>query len=221
MDSSDLIRGFPRLYHMAHEDAWDGIQRHGLLSTTALLDLFEIQNPERAKIRSKRRPESVLIEHKIHGKAVIRDNKPLDDEGLLRCLADFSPEEWYQMLNDRVFFWLSEQRLITLLSARAYRRNQHCVITIGTSRFVRDYQDRIWLSPMNSGNTKPIPHPRGANTFQRIKDYSFNDWRARRGSATKAIAELAVDYAVPDILQYVEEVTIRDHRGISSIIYRA
>src|SRR6267378_3822031 len=104
MEVDDLISTFPRLYHMAHVDAWDGIQRHGLLSTTALLDLFEIEGPERANIRSHRRSESVIIEHEIHGKAVIRDNKPLDDQGLLRCLTDFSPSEWYEILNDKVFF---------------------------------------------------------------------------------------------------------------------
>jgi len=221
MELDDLIRTFPRVYHMAHANAWEGIRQHGLLSTTALLDLFEIQDPERATVRSRRRPESVVIEHPIYGKAVIRDNKPLDDQGLLRCLTDFSPSEWYEILNDKVFFWLTEQRLITLLAARAYRGSQHCVISVSTSRFVRDYYDRIWLSPMNSGTTKPIPHPRGANTFQRIKYFPFNDWRSKRRSATKAIAELAVDYSVPDIVQYVEEVTIRNQYGVTREIYRA
>ncbi len=59
MELDDLIRTFPRVHHMAHADSWDEIRRHGLLSTTALLDLFEIQEPERARIRSRRRPESV------------------------------------------------------------------------------------------------------------------------------------------------------------------
>jgi len=220
MDVDDLICTFPRVYHMAHADSWDGIRRHGLMSTTALLDLFEIQDPERANIRSRRRLASVVIEHSIHGKAVIRDNKPLDDQGLLRCLTDLSPTEWYQILNDKVFFWLTEQRLTTLLAARAYRSDQHCVVAVSTSRFVRDYSDRIWLSAMNSGTTKPIAHPRGANTFQRIRDYPFDDWRAKRGSAEKAIAELAVDYAVPDIVQYVEQVTIRNQQSVVCEVYR-
>jgi hypothetical protein len=220
MELDDLIHTFPRVYHMAHANAWEGIRQHGLLSTTALLDLFKIQDPERSKIRSKRRPESVIIEHGIHGKAVIRDNKPLDDQGLLRCLTDYSPGDWYQILNDKVFFWLTEQRLTTLLGARAYRREPHCVITINTSRFVHDYCDRIWLSAMNSGTTRPVAHPRGPNTFQRITDYPFNDWRAKRRSATKAIAELAVDYAVSDIVQYVEQVTIRNQHGVVREIYR-
>jgi hypothetical protein len=171
MELDDLIHTFPRVYHMAHANAWEGIQQHGLLSTTALLDLFEIQDPERATVRSRRRPDSVVIEHPIYGKAVIRDNKPLDDQRLLRCLTDFSPSQWYEILNDKVFFWLTEQRLITLLAARAYRGSQHCVISVSTSRFVRDYYDQIWLSAMNSGTTKPIPHPRGRTPFSVSKTF--------------------------------------------------
>jgi len=47
MDPELLIKTFPRLYHMADRDAWPSIQRHGLLSTTALLDLFEIHGAQR------------------------------------------------------------------------------------------------------------------------------------------------------------------------------
>jgi hypothetical protein len=39
----DLIGRSPRLYHMAEADTWDSIREHGLLSTSALLDLFEIK----------------------------------------------------------------------------------------------------------------------------------------------------------------------------------
>ena len=31
-----------RLYHMADNASWKGLHRHGLLSTEALLDLFEV-----------------------------------------------------------------------------------------------------------------------------------------------------------------------------------
>jgi hypothetical protein len=32
---------YPRLYHMAHEDAWEQIQRYGLLRTRSILNLWE------------------------------------------------------------------------------------------------------------------------------------------------------------------------------------
>jgi len=127
---------------------------------------------------------------------------------------------WYQILNDKVFFWLTERRLETLLAARAYRRHEHCVITVFTAPFVHDYRERIWLSAMNSGTTKPIPHPRGPNTYQLINDYPFKDWTAKRHSPTKAIAELALDYAVPNIAQYVEQLTIRNKNRVVREGYR-
>jgi uncharacterized protein DUF7002 len=42
MDVAELVETCPRLFHMAEPGSWAGIQRHGLLSTSALLDLFEV-----------------------------------------------------------------------------------------------------------------------------------------------------------------------------------
>jgi hypothetical protein len=67
---------------------------------------------------------------------------------------------------------------------------------------------------MNSGATKPMPHPRGRDIFQRILDYPFEYWSAKRRSQRKAIAEFAVDYAVPDIVELVERVTIHGTTGL-------
>jgi hypothetical protein len=43
---------WPRLFHMAEAGSWLAIQRYGLLSTTALLDLFEITGDDRDSIES-------------------------------------------------------------------------------------------------------------------------------------------------------------------------
>jgi hypothetical protein len=71
--ADELITRFPRLYHIAEAGTWPSIQRHGLLSTTALLDKFEITGTQREAIESKHRPRSVQISHKKYGVAVIRD----------------------------------------------------------------------------------------------------------------------------------------------------
>jgi len=62
---------------MAEAGSWPSIRRHGLLSTSALLDLFEVTGVERVRLESQRRPETVKIEHPEHGEALIRDQKPL------------------------------------------------------------------------------------------------------------------------------------------------
>jgi hypothetical protein len=190
---------------MAEENTWGSIRRHGLLSTSALLDLFEVDGPRRIAIESRHRPECVKITHPIHGSAVIRDQKPMTDSGLLRCLDSMKPSEWYRLLNRRVFFWLTEPRLTTLLQAKAYRDRQHSVLIVDTKRLVEAHSAAITLSPMNSGCTKPFPFPRGRRTFLPIKDYPFETWRKKRGGKDP-IVELAVDYAIPKIHKYVLEV---------------
>lgn len=184
METTKLVETYPRLYHMAHEDAWPGIQQHGLLSTSALLDLFEIEGNDRNAIEACRRPENVVIEHPMHGRAVIRDNKPISDSALARCLEGMSPADYYRLLNSRVFFWLTERRLRDLLTARAYRAHPNLILTIDTESLIAAYKAKVTLSPINSGSTLYSPPKRGAFTFKRIGDYDFEYWRQKRSKQT-------------------------------------
>lgn len=187
----ELAAVYPRLYHMADAQSWESIRQHGLLSTSSLLDLFEVIKEERASIESRRRPESVPLKHTNHGRAVVRDQKPLIESKLEKSLEGCTVEEWHRLLNRHVFFWLTKERLQTLLCARAYRNQPHIVLTLETLPFVRCYADSIVLSPMNSGNTQPIAHPRGPTTFRKMRDYPFAE-RAKYGDYYQVV-ELAVE----------------------------
>jgi hypothetical protein len=201
MDVDELIATYPCLYHMAEAGSWAGIRQHGLLSTSALLDLFEIDGDLRAALESARRPESVTITHPVHGTAVVRDQIPLREGPLAQCLVGMTPVEWYRELNRRVFFWLNQGRVSGLLSGQAYRRRPHDVLTIDTASLVAAYEDQITLAPINTGSTIYNPRPRGIGTFCSIADYPFDDWRSRRSRRT-AVAELAVLAGVRDIVDY-------------------
>ena len=199
MKIEELVRQYPYAYHMAETGTWDSIKRHGLLSTVALLDLFEIKGAARQSIENERRPESVTINHPKHGQAVIRDQKPMTESALLKCLKrPVTPRDWYRTLNGNVFFWLSSERLARLLSARAYRHKQHCVLTLNTERLVALHEKQITLCPINSGSTIFKPQPRGAGTFLPIADYPFDEWTGRR-PIRDAVVELVVKYSVPNI----------------------
>ncbi|XXV24095.1 hypothetical protein WME87_37790 [Sorangium sp. So ce1389] len=175
--------------------------RHGLLSTSALLDLFGVRGPDRDAIESTHRPESLTITHPLHGTAVIRDQKPMSDKALRRALGDsLSPAEWYRLLNGMVFFWLTEKRLKRLLEAVEYRDKRQTVLTIDTARLLERHRHRVRLSPMNSGNTRPYPHPRGRDTFLPLSEYPFESRRMRR---LEPAVELTVEYSVPDIRDVV------------------
>jgi hypothetical protein len=202
----ELLSDCPTLYHMAEHGTWPAIRARGLLSTTALLDLYTIEGPERAAIEEQRRPEGVPLTHSSLPHAVIRDQIPMDDAGLRRCLpAHMTPSDWYRLLNSKVFFWLTRERLLLLLNAGAYRRKAHDVIEVRSKQLVDAYREQIWLCPMNSGCTKPFLHPRSEETFRRIHDYSYSE-RRRMKKRGERVVELAVDYAVPNVRDFVVRV---------------
>lgn len=203
MTEEELISLYPRLYHMAHDGAWPAIQQHGLLSATALLDLYKIAGGERYALESQRRPESVPLKSKSLLGAVIRDQKPMQDHLLQRCLKDgLTPKDWYEILNSRSFFWLSAARIWRLLKAKAYRGAPQTVLTIDTAGLVAAHRDRIWLSPINSGSTLFNPQPRGNGTFQRVEEFPYRE-RSKSRSKENNVVELVVDHSVPDLVDHV------------------
>ena len=198
MNPERLAARYPVLYHMAESGSWESIRERGLLSTSALLDLFEVEGEERLAIESARRPEIVQLEHPEHGVALVRDNKPMQERTLEKCLRGMTPRGWYELLNRRVFFWVEWKRLLKLLGAKAYRDRPHLVLEVDTAELLERHIDRVALSPINSGATFALgPAPRGPDTFRRVVDHSEK----------KPVVELAVTYAVPDVADFVLSVS--------------
>jgi hypothetical protein len=202
---------YPYLWHMAEPGSWPSIRERGLLSTSALLDEYEVDPATRAAIETLRRPNSVPIRRPGMPDAVIRDQKPMSDGALSKCLQDgLTPRDWYRILNERTFFWLSRPRLRRLLGARAYRGRPQTILTLETRGLVEAHGDRIELSPINSGSTIFNPVPRGLRTFLPIEEYDFEGWRKRRPVAD-AVVELVVRRGVPDVWDHV--VCVHDWTG--------
>ncbi|HEY3971578.1 MAG TPA: hypothetical protein VGM18_01160 [Candidatus Sulfotelmatobacter sp.] len=201
---TELATHYPRLYHMAEGSSWESIQRHGLLSTEALLNLFLVPVADRPAILSTQRNKSVPIKHPDHGVATIRDQKPLNRSKLeKKALEGCSFEQWLNMLNSRVFFWLCKERLQTLMCAREYCSQTHVVLILDTLRLATDFQQSITLAPMNTGNTRPFAHKRSLQTFCRMVDYPFEE-RLHRG-LYYTVVELAVEGGVTKIMDYLIE----------------
>jgi len=207
---------YPHLFHMAELGSWNNIKRDGLLSTSALLDLYKVSKEERIEIETKRRPESRTIADANLGSARIRDQKPLHESKLQTSLTDCTILDWHRMLNSRVFFWLHQDRLKTLLGAREYREKPHDVITADTLSMATAHQNSITLSPMNSGNTVPFAWERGLSTFRRMAEYPFEE-RLKRGPYY-TVVELAVDRGVPDIKKYTQRVDVLCYATTDEVI---
>lgn len=203
MREQELIDLYPRLFHMAEDGSWPAIQKYGLLSTSAILDLMQIVGNDRTAYESVHRPRLVTLKRRGKLDIVLRDQKPMSDGALLKCLRDgLTPREWYEILNHKTFFWLSRERLWRLLRARAYRDKPQIVLTLQTAALVNDHRDEILLSPINSGSTIMKPQPRGRDTFMSITDYPYAE-RRRNRKKEDALVELVVPYAVPKITDYV------------------
>lgn len=211
----ELIGHCPTLFHMAERGSWESIKERGLLSTSALLDLYAIDEPMRTQIEKQHRPNSVTIESSALPGAVIRDQIPMSDSGLRRALPDrLQPSDWYALLNEKAFFWLSEARLHKLTGARAYRDREHDILEVDTRSLIESHRERIWFCPINSGCTKPMPRKRDESDFARIEDYPYSHWRTKRRPGERVV-ELAVDYSVPDIQNHIKRVIVK--RGEETI----
>ena len=218
----EVVADCPTLFHMAERGSWGSIGERGLLSTSALLDLYGVSGAEREAIESMRRSASIPLNATGLPRAVVRDQLPMDDKGLLRCLpGHMAPRDWYELLNSKVFFWLTRDRLHTLTSASTYLDTSHDVIEVDTRSLIEAHRERIWFCPMNSGSTKPYPHPRDESTFLRIADYPYDHWRRKKRKRGERVVELAVDHSVPDVRRYVTRVIVMRGTKVEEIVFSA
>ncbi|WP_282295736.1 hypothetical protein [Stenotrophomonas sp. PS02289] len=202
MQLEKLLQRYPYVYHMAELGTWPSIQQRGLLSTTASLDALGIAGTQRTAFESAYRPEMSHLSPGAADDIVLRDQRPMPPNRLAQALpVGLTTEQWYRLINNKVFFWVSPERLGRLL--RSYGDSLHDVLRVDTASLLSAHFARTWLCHMNSGNTLPIPHYRDETIFKRIPDYPVN----RVGTPVKEVVELVVDYSVPDIANHVVDVS--------------
>jgi hypothetical protein len=200
-EEAEFIGLYPRVWHMAEDGAWPAIQAHGLLSTSALLDLYAVTGPEREALEA-RRGQSVPLSAPGLPDAIVRDQKPLSRK-LNACLDDgLTPEVWIRLLNQQVYFWPSREKLRKLLAAERYRGGAQTVLTVDTASLLAAHGARVRLSPINGGATEPFAARRGLSTYQTIRDYPLTE-RLRKMGRAKAVAEVVVQGGVPEIASHV------------------
>jgi len=170
-----------------------------------LLDLFEVEGSRREELETRIRAKSEEIVHPIYGRALLRDQKPLNEKKLAKVLQDgLSPEDWLRLLNRKAFFWAHEGRLGKLQNAREYQGDRQTIIVVDASRLIERHGHRITLCLMNSGATRPMARERGLYTFLPIDEYPLVERRKKAG-IDGAVAEVTVDYSVPDVRDFVVE----------------
>lgn len=205
MQPEDLAQRHPRLFHLTDPESEMGIQKHGLLSTEALIKKFERSSLAQDEFLARIRPTNVSLHHPDVGRAVITDNKPLNAKKLAACLDDgLTPEDWMRLLNQRVFFWPDLKHLKTLKGARLNRNRQRLVLVFDTVALVQGHYERTEIAPINTGSTLYNPVRRGRATFTPIKGLSYENWRRMRGlKSLDRIKEVTVLGGIPDACRFI------------------
>lgn len=193
---AEFESAYPVLFHISRARDVEQIIRHGLLSTTALLDLCEIEGELRSRIEVHQRPKAISISHPVHGEFLINDQAPMNALALAKCLTDLTPQQWCKTLNRRVFLWPTRERVMRHIGVWLAAGTGRIVLTFDTrSLFETLDVDLFELSPINSGNTMRKAAPRGSSTFRKLRDYPFHERRKSKG-LNNAIAEVTYPYAI-------------------------
>lgn len=200
MEPERLSTLHPVLYHMADARNWASILRHGLLSTSALLDRCGVSGERRDALEASHRPATTRLGSES-GVVYVRDQHPLDPAALAGCLDDLTPEAWYRVLNGRVFFWPTYDRLERML--KVYGRSEQAIFEVDTRALSERHVGKTELSHINSGyaSQRYPPARRGRSTFVPLRDYTY--------SASNKIAEVTVLDSVPDIFDVTLRVTLQ------------
>ena len=165
-------------YHLAEPENWISICRYGLLSTERLLDLARVPENEQQVILFQHRPESVVLANGI----VIRDQKPMPPHLIARALPkDVPPTAWYRFLNRFIFLWPNCARVERHL--RAFGGRPQILLEFDASQFLDKLGDRIYLSPINSGNARRRPVLRSTSIFVPYKEWIESGWRPVAGKS--------------------------------------
>lgn len=201
MDRQQVIDLYPRLFHMAADGAWPSIEERGLLSTTALVDLYDPPPPVRAQILNGVRRTSVALQREGLPDALVRDQRPL--KFIDQCLLPgVTLQEYLDALNGRVFFWVSPERLSRLMGATAYKKYPQIVLEVDTATLLAAHP-HVELAPYNTGSVHvPNMPARGPQTFVRLESYPYEQMAKRRGRSD-AVVELTVPYASPNVADAV------------------
>jgi hypothetical protein len=207
MTPEDLAVRHPSLFHLAEEAGLSTIQRYGLLPSQDLVALFEVEDRVAQRLLAARRPERVELRHPVHGTAVLNDNRPISDKMLVNCLDDdLRPSDWMRMLNARVFFWPTRNKLAGLANALLNQGRRKVVLEIDTLSLARAHADRIDLSPFNTGSATRKPARRGLSTYTPLGALGYADWQKKRGGRD-TIAEVTVRGPIPDLATHLRSVT--------------
>jgi hypothetical protein len=188
-------------YHLVDASNWVSVQNYGLMSARRLMEVcggMEDRALRYHRPASLRLPSGVLI----------RDQRPMPRKALMRCLKNgLTPEDWFELLNSKVFFWLDASRLNR--QRLACGASPQVALVVNAARLLMNYSGSAAVTPINTGNALRCAAPRNLTTFVPYQRWLIDGWAfehiqgARARARSHRPVELTISQAVPDILDYV------------------
>jgi hypothetical protein len=196
-------RAIREAFHVVEQANWPSVQRHGLLSASRLMQ--RAGEPPSAQRRHRQ------VDLTLTSGAIIRDQKPMPPHRLQVGLCDgLTPDDWFEILNSKVFFWLDPKRVDG--HRGAYSSRPQLILIIDAAAMLDRYAGAAFVSPINSGNARRRPTLRNRTTFVPYARWVSDAWAHEviPGRATRAAShtpvELAIEDGFPDALDYIREV---------------
>ena len=217
MKPCELAQRIPRLFHVTRPGAGVSIKLRGMRCAQSLIAESVLSATEQVATADMPRAAEVPLTLRDGSFVALNDNLPLNLSKLAPYLdGEWTPVDWLRWLNQHVFFWPSEQRLASLLNARANRGRERDVLVFDMMSLLSSHSDRVALSPINSGSTIHLPARRGPATFTSMGALSFDDWQRLRGMSKRdQVAEVVVRGDLLDAGQHLME--IRRYRGVQRL----
>jgi hypothetical protein len=148
------------LFQLAEASNLPSILEHGLMSTKRLLNLMHVLEADRTARLRAHRPGNVRLSETV----LIRDEKPMPPSALAPALeGGLESADWYALLNSVVFFWIDLERMER--QRRACGARAQVLLTFDASPLLDRFRGEALVSPLNSGNARRKPAPRGHATF--------------------------------------------------------
>lgn len=168
---ADLTDAFPHLWHATFPGAWESIRERGLCpAANFLAELGDLDSISRF------RPSIRDL-----GGAVLRDQLRTRSDPSA-SLDGVTAEEWWAILNGRVYLFCREAPLRDLVASYGARGFDQDVIKFHSGRLLRPVADLVEVTTVNAGVFPRTKGPsRGRGTFIALADFS------RAGTAVKEV----------------------------------
>ncbi len=204
----EFVVKYPHCYHLTAAGAWPHLRQHGLLSTSRVLEQHGRGDDPAG---SQHRAAGVRLEGTDQLPTVlVRDQIPLSLAQLPGVLTDMTSEEWLRTLNSRVFFFVRRDDALALSKARAYRTQEHELVTVTTRSLVNACASRVQLAHLTTGTVQRASGKRGSDTFQSIDTYA---------GTMSSVKELTVLDGVVPLLPHVARVETVSEGQVTGMLY--